>query len=975
MIQPDPQAPSLALLQTRPALVKKVLQSIYQGSCCRVLGPRYRYKTDVLREVGRQLGENSFHHAIYLKVSEVEATSEAAFFQSVWDRIVGSFAPGSRVEDGLPDDALGKALDFQHALVQLLTHSHRNLILIVDDLEMIPPNLGALLLGVLRTVFLQCPNGGGARFQAIVGGNLSLSQVALENASGFESVSDLVLVGDLDSIEREALAYALCQEEGVTPEHEAIDYLLTQTQGDPFLIEEVLAEACRQARSGHEPRLEQALVEQAVSTLLGREPYRVLLTELRHIESDPNLLASCLRMLEQETVPRNELPGDIERSPPAVELCAAFECVDNGYRIKPGIWHKILRAHFQPLLVGERYVIMGDWSRAIHYLGHAAADSGYKMRAQLHPAVINAIHVSHSVEEAFSYLLKGLESLYPAHDSIVYRVQGHELRPVGREGPMVSLHDTGHSQVVALDGPEYSMSAVDGQSRLLVPLRVGSRGLRPLGLVSLRPLDNASLHERRDDIKQLTSFLHQAARAIFLRMQLARTDQRAQQLRALNGVLTLMLHHRSDPTPMLLRLALTGVTHGWGLSFNRAVLFEPDARGRFLRGSQAVGHLSRRAAEKEWQAHPYDEHTLEEWLDSLRRTVEEKARHHQPLEEQVARIQVAIQPAIGKQLSRCFLHGRAFLCKRPADIRELPEPVLELLRPLLPYALVPLNTGERTLGVLYVDDKFAPVPLDDDRFELLQAFATQAALVVENVRAIENARRHAENVRTLREQHFTLNTGLIHELRSSMSGVQDLVKEVKMLVEGGEPVDEPLADLAAKARIMDEINNRVQDFNMAPFDPGLHRLQPVVERALSSVSSEQPKHIQVKYLPGKEDPPIRMDRAWIELLLRNLLQNAFEAIADGQDGIVRVETKVAPDTVSVCVGDNGPGVAEEVGEHIFESGVSTKERKDFLRGMGLFYCRQVAQEHQGSLELESTPGKGAMFTLRLPRHGKGVSKS
>ncbi len=955
----------------RPAYVNQVLQSVYRGNCSRVLGPRFRYKSDVLHEAIDILRSQDYYQAIYLRMLDVAASSEAFFFRSILVQMMDSLTGDHLSSLPNPVEEVQKALDFQHALLHMVARSRKNLVLFVDSLEMIPPNLGALLVGVLRTVFLIRASAPGARFQAVVAGSLSLSQVALDNASGFESVADLILIGDLDDVERESLVRGICLKKNIDPERAAVDYLLSRTGGDPFLIEEVLDLACRQTQTRSKRRLTPADVEAAETQFLDKEPYRILLTELRHIETDPDLLTACLIMLEHGIVPGNELPGDIERSPRAVELCGAFEAVGEGFRIKPGIWRKVIEKHFTPSRIGEQYFIIGDWTHAMDYLGRAVATGGYEVRVELFAIVINAINAGTSLKQSFEYLQDGLEALYAANGPCVYMVQGYELHPVRHKLPVIPMRETERPEIVALEGPKYSINSVNGESQIMVPLRVGNRGARPLGLITLNSLSGSSLYEQRDETLQLVSFLQQASRAIFSRMGLEKTERGSEQIRALNGVLTTMLHRHSTTVHSLLRVALEGVTHGWGLGFNRAVLFEPDAGEKVLIGTMGIGHLSREAAEAEWKEFPYDRYSLDEWIRTLFDDHHEK-RTHKELEQRIKQITMPLHRDNLDQLARCFIDRRPFFGNHSASLRSLPRNVLESLHPSVPFAVVPFHTREAVLGVLYVDDKFTPSSQSAERFQLLQSFATQTSLIIENAKAIAKAQRQTRDMQDLRQQQFTMTTGLVHELRTSMAGVQDLMTEIRSLALQGKSVEAPLADLKIKAQIIDELSDKIQAFQIPPFNPTPNRLSSVVNQALAAVEPTRPAHVRVDFRSVENDPIIIIDSSWIELLLRNLLQNAFEELPVDRPGLVHVELTVLMDIVSVRVSDNGPGIAAEIIDRVFERGISTKKQeRPLFRGMGLYYCRQVAQEHRGSLEVDSQPGHGAVFTLQLPlqKHG------
>ncbi len=97
----------------------------------------------------------------------------------------------------------------------------------------------------------------------------------------------------------------------------------------------------------------------------------------------------------------------------------------------------------------------------------------------------------------------------------------------------------------------------------------------------------------------------------------------------------------------------------------------------------------------------------------------------------------------------------------------------------------------------------------------------------------------------------------------------------------------------------------------------------------------------------------------------NLLQNAAQALAEGDahGGEICVSSRVRGDWVEIAVADDGPGIAPEVRDRIFEPLFSTRP---FGVGLGLPLVRRIVEQHGGELVVESTPGAGARFTIRLP---------
>lgn len=109
-------------------------------------------------------------------------------------------------------------------------------------------------------------------------------------------------------------------------------------------------------------------------------------------------------------------------------------------------------------------------------------------------------------------------------------------------------------------------------------------------------------------------------------------------------------------------------------------------------------------------------------------------------------------------------------------------------------------------------------------------------------------------------------------------------------------------------------------------------------------------------------PPLLMQRGHLSEILVNILQNAREVT--GPQGHIIIRARHGPDnSVVVAVTDNGPGIARDQLEKIFQPYFSTKEKGT---GLGLAIARHNAEIYAGSITVESELGKGATFSLYLP---------
>ena len=108
----------------------------------------------------------------------------------------------------------------------------------------------------------------------------------------------------------------------------------------------------------------------------------------------------------------------------------------------------------------------------------------------------------------------------------------------------------------------------------------------------------------------------------------------------------------------------------------------------------------------------------------------------------------------------------------------------------------------------------------------------------------------------------------------------------------------------------------------------------------------------------------------IEQILVNLVINARQAMPAGGRLKIEVRENDAADTVEVKVADSGVGIPPDQLRLIFEPFFTTKQPDEYGRGgtgLGLSVCRQIIEQHQGRIRVESLAGKGSTFTLKLPK--------
>jgi len=125
----------------------------------------------------------------------------------------------------------------------------------------------------------------------------------------------------------------------------------------------------------------------------------------------------------------------------------------------------------------------------------------------------------------------------------------------------------------------------------------------------------------------------------------------------------------------------------------------------------------------------------------------------------------------------------------------------------------------------------------------------------------------------------------------------------------------------------------------------------------------QRRQIMIELELDQEIPCCVADENKVSQVFMNLITNALQAMDSG--GVLRISTALEGEFCRIAFGDTGEGIAPEIIPHIFDPFFSTKKVGEGT-GLGLSVSRGIIELHQGTLQVESEPGLGTTFTIRLP---------
>jgi two-component system, OmpR family, phosphate regulon sensor histidine kinase PhoR len=147
---------------------------------------------------------------------------------------------------------------------------------------------------------------------------------------------------------------------------------------------------------------------------------------------------------------------------------------------------------------------------------------------------------------------------------------------------------------------------------------------------------------------------------------------------------------------------------------------------------------------------------------------------------------------------------------------------------------------------------------------------------------------------------------------------------------------------------------------------------PVQELITSAVTQLAPlikeRNANIILEPATAQPLINGDRQYLQLVLVNLIENAIKYSAQPR---ITITSFVKGRYAGISVRDNGPGIAKAYQKHVFKRfyRVPTGNVHDVKGfGLGLNFAKKVVESHNGKIQLKSSAGSGAEFTVLLPQH-------
>jgi signal transduction histidine kinase len=220
-----------------------------------------------------------------------------------------------------------------------------------------------------------------------------------------------------------------------------------------------------------------------------------------------------------------------------------------------------------------------------------------------------------------------------------------------------------------------------------------------------------------------------------------------------------------------------------------------------------------------------------------------------------------------------------------------------------------------------------------------------------------------------------LASGLAHEIRNPLNAMNmnlQMLEEEIQLIHGanredyGELLDSTKSEIERLARLVNNFLAYARPARPTFRKSDLNQLIRDLVRFLEADFRQSGVEILMELEPML--PEAELDETQFKQAVMNLLVNARQILKKG--GTIRVVTRPgAGGELVLEIQDDGPGIAREAQERIFEVFFSSRGGGT---GLGLPIARQIVERHGGSMELDSVPGEGATFRIRVPRNHPGL---
>jgi signal transduction histidine kinase len=210
-----------------------------------------------------------------------------------------------------------------------------------------------------------------------------------------------------------------------------------------------------------------------------------------------------------------------------------------------------------------------------------------------------------------------------------------------------------------------------------------------------------------------------------------------------------------------------------------------------------------------------------------------------------------------------------------------------------------------------------------------------------------------------------LAAGVAHEINNPMTTILTSAMLIQEDLDSSDPNHEELQSIVDETLRCRRIVTSLLDFarQNKPSRRPVDVKDLVAESIVLTQKQAAFKDVSVDSAIADDLPKVNLDKGQMQQALINLILNAVDACSAG--GRIRVSTGLSEDDrkMEFRVSDTGIGIESDKLSSIFDPFFTTKETGN---GLGLAITHGIIEQHEGTIEVDSQPGKGTTFTIRIP---------
>ncbi len=432
----------------------------------------------------------------------------------------------------------------------------------------------------------------------------------------------------------------------------------------------------------------------------------------------------------------------------------------------------------------------------------------------------------------------------------------------------------------------------------------------------------------------------------------------------------------------LLHLILTAITAGCALGFSRAMLLMLSEDGQYLSGKMGVGPGNANDAYRIWTELSREHLNLQTFLDKYGHNLpderDEFNRLIQDFRFNLVDTNCFLHRAVyTKETYKVNYHNREnHYCQQCHSKIQADE-----------FIIVPLLVKNKVIGVIVADNMYNQNPINDDMVQMLNLFASQAAVAIERTEAYQ----HLEDEKDKLEEAYLK----LEETQEQLVRNEKLAAIGQTAANVAHEIRNPLVTIGGFARILLRSEKVKADEELFMFTQiiteEVTRLESILKNVLDYVKLTHPEFtrenvnqiIEESLLVMSDEiqcqrillqtelnpvlPLINIDPQQFKQVIINVLKNSIYAMKDG--GKLFVRSHYDENNAMIEIEDTGKGIPKEIMHNLFIPYFTTKRHGT---GLGLAITQQIINAHSGKIKVDSEPGKGTIVKIMIPLNNNEI---